>query len=134
MNETPLEKLSALAEARKARDLAALEALTAEQRTLEAEIAELAGTEARDAAEGQMPFAMIAQRAAWSASQIALRERRIAAITVELAGVRAAARVSVGKHEALKKLIEGAERDRQAAENRAAELIGTSIRSRGGRS
>lgn len=130
MKKTALDTLAALAGARRDRDLAKIEALLAEQRRLEAEIAEFAGTEARDAADGSMPFAMLARRASWVNAQVALRERRIAAIAIELAGVRAAARVSVGKHEALRKLVDEAGQQLRAAKGRADELAAVAAQSR----
>jgi hypothetical protein len=134
MNKTALEALAALAGAYKSRDLAKLEALNGERRRLEAEIGELAGTLARDAMEGDLPFPMIAQRNSWAAAQIALRERRIAAIAIELAGVRAAARVSVGKHEALERLVAEADREDRAAQGRAEEIALVAVQRRGMRS
>ena len=51
MSGPRLRALLGLAEARKARDLAALEGLVAEDRRLAAELAALAGLHARDMAE-----------------------------------------------------------------------------------
>jgi hypothetical protein len=122
MKAAPLRDLAALAEARRARDLARLEALIAEARGLEDEIAELGDTEARDMAEGRVPFAVMGMRLAWAEAAIAAKRRRIAAIAVEIAGVRAAARVSLGKHEALVALLGRAERRDRAARDRADEI------------
>lgn len=130
MNKKALETLAALAEARKSRDIAKLAALLAEQRRLQAEIADLAGTEARDAAEGSMPFALTARRSAWAAAEIALRERRIAALAIELAGVRSATRVSVGKHRALERLVADQGAEDRAARDRAEETALVAARSR----
>ena len=113
MTPAELRRLATLAEARKARDLARLEALIAEARRLEDEIAELAATERRDLAAGAN-FRLLAGRLAWAAAEIAARRRRIGAIALEIAAARAAARVSLGKHEALAALVE-----RTAAEERA---------------
>jgi len=121
MKATTLRKLAALAEARKTRDLARLEALAAERRLLLEEIADLAGIEARDAAEGLMPFPMMARRSAWAAAEVARREQRIAAIDREMEEARAAARTSLGKHEALLRLIETTVRDEEASRLRAEE-------------
>ena len=62
-----LRRLAALAEARRARDLARLDGLLAEDRRLVAEIAALAGTAARDLAEGvALPLAQQGLRQAWA--------------------------------------------------------------------
>jgi hypothetical protein len=117
-----LRDLAALAQARRARDLARLEALIAEARGLEDEIAALADTEARDMAEGQVPFAVMGMRLAWAEAAIAAKRRRIAALAVEIAGVRAEARVSLGKHEALAALLAKADRADRAERDRADEI------------
>ncbi len=125
-----LRKLVALAEARRARDLTRLDALTAERRRLEAEIVELARIEARDAAEGVMPFAMLARRTVWAAAEIARRESRTAAITSEIEVARTAARTSLGKHEALIRLTEAAACDEAAARARTEERVTLAARNR----
>jgi hypothetical protein len=122
MKAADLAALAALAEARRTRDLARLEALIAEARGLEAEIVELAATERRDAAAGPTDFAQMGRRHAWAEAQIAARQRRIAGIAAEIAAVRKAARVSLGKHEVLKALVAQAEADERALRSRSEEI------------
>jgi hypothetical protein len=118
MKAAELRALAALAEARRGRDLGRLEALIAEARGLEEEIVGLSGTSRLDAAAGPVPFDQIGRRLAWAEAEIARRRRRLAGLAVEIAGVRAAARISVGKHEALNTLVVRATRDEAAARER----------------
>ena len=72
-----LRRLAGLLEARKARDLARLEALVAEDRRLAAELAELAATPARDQADGQIwPSAPQGLRHIWADQRIRAARRR----------------------------------------------------------
>ena len=112
MTPRDLRRLMALADVRKARDLARLEALLAEDRRLAAEVAELAQTGARDLAEGiAMPL-----RAAGAAARLggAAHRRRAAAArgarSPRSPRARTAAAQSLGKHRALENLVENADR------------------------
>ena len=111
MTPRDLRRLMALADVRKARDLARLEALLAEDRRLAAEVAELAQTGARDLAEGiEMPLRQQALRLAWAEQRIAVARQRRAALIPEIARARTAAAQSLGKHRALENLVENADR------------------------
>jgi hypothetical protein len=106
-----LRRLAGLLEARKARDLARLEALIAEDRRLEAEIAGLAGTVARDLETGiAVPLAQQALRQAWADQRIRAARRRRAEIAALIRDARAAAARSLGKHESLESLVARADR------------------------
>lgn len=121
MTPAMLRQLLQVVEARKTRDLAALEALTAADRACEAEIAELAQTHARDWAEGAAaltPFAQQALRLAWADARMAEARRRRAALAPQIEEARQAAIQSLGKHSALEAMIE--ETEREAAHLRAA--------------
>jgi hypothetical protein len=118
MTPAALRQLAGLAEARRQRDLAAVERLTAEMRRLDAEIAEIAGTLTRDmAADAPVPMMNHGRRMAWSEHETALRRAAQARLAPQRAAARTVARVSLGKHEALMKLVEtaeaGARRDRE---------------------
>jgi hypothetical protein len=121
LDPVALARLASLAEAERKRDLARIEALAVEARGLEDEIAALGATQRRDAEEGSMPLAMVARRIAWTEAAIAAHHRRIAAIAQELVAARAAARSSVGRHEALVALQGRAEREARRARDRAEE-------------
>jgi hypothetical protein len=116
-----LARLVALAEARRRRDLARIEALAVEARRIEDEIADLGTTQRRDAEAGAMPLAMVARRIAWAEAAIAGHQRRVAAIAHELAAARTAAQASVGRHEALAALLARAAREARRDRERAAE-------------
>jgi hypothetical protein len=106
-----LRQLIGLVEARKARDLARLDALLVEDRRLAADIVELAATGARDMAEGvEVPLAQQARRLAWADQCIAAARRRRAALAPEIAAARLVAARSLGKHRALEHLEERAAR------------------------
>jgi hypothetical protein len=100
-----------LAEARKARDLARLDRVLAEDRRLVAEIAELGRTAARDmAADAALPLARQGLRLAWADRRIAAARRRRGELAAEIRAARAEAAQSLGKHQALGHLAERAER------------------------
>ncbi len=123
MTPARLRDLLALAEARKARDLARLEALIAADRTLAHQALDLAGTHARDMAEGagSTPLALLGHRLIWADGRLtALRAAR-ARLGTEIADVRAAATISLGKHRALEHLLERALRTTRAQHEARAE-------------
>jgi hypothetical protein len=114
-----LGRLARLADARKARDLARLDRLLAEDRRLADEIAALAATGARDLAAGApLPLAQQGLRLAWAERHIAAARRRRAELIAAIRAARAAAAQSLGKHRALEQLTERA--DRAASQARAA--------------
>jgi hypothetical protein len=118
MSPAALRRLLALVGVRKARDLARLDRLAAEDRRLAAEIAALAATPARDAADGPpLPLGRQAARQAWADAGIRAARRRRDALQPEIRAARAAAVQSLGKHEALAALAARAER--AAAQARA---------------
>ncbi len=119
MTPAALRRLAALAEARRARDLARLEGLLAEDRRLVAEIAWLAGTAARDLAEGvALPLARQGLRQAWADQAVRAARRRRGELAARIGAARAEAVQSLGKHEALEALV--ARADRAAAQLRIA--------------
>lgn len=112
MTPAMLRELLRIAEARKARDLAVLEGLLAQDRALEEEIADLAGTHARDWADGAaglVPLAQQGLRLAWADARIAQAKDRRTALAVKIAQARHAATQSLGKHSALEHLLEETE-------------------------
>lgn len=114
MSGARLRALLGLAEARKARDLAALERLVAEDRRLAAELEGLAGLHARDRAEGEVPLPVLERRLRWAeARRAAIREMR-AALAPRIAAARAAAALALGKREALDRLAARAEAEAKA--------------------
>ena len=125
MSMTPdqLRQLAALAEARKARDLAELEAAVSEDRRLVEAIEEFARLPMRDLESfgenpGPMPYAQTALRMAWADQHIAIARKRRAELAKRIAQLRQVAAQSLGKHEALERLRERAAQD--VAERRAA--------------
>jgi hypothetical protein len=110
-----------LVEARKARDLAALDRLLGEARRLETEIAELGRTAVRDAEAGvALPPERQALRLLWADQRIRAARRRQAALAEAIRIARAAAAQSFGKHRSLETLAERADRAvAQAREARA---------------
>jgi hypothetical protein len=125
MTPEALRGLAMLAEARRQRDLAAVERLMAEVRRLDAEIAEIAGTLTRDmAADAPVPMMNYGRRLAWAEHETALRRAAQARVMAELTAARAVARVSLGKHEALLKLVEVAEAEARRDRERRAERDG----------
>lgn len=123
MTPAMLRQLLALTEARKACALAQFDALLAEDRRLVAEIAEMGGVALRDMAEAaaSTPFAQQALRQAWADQRRAQATRRRSALAGELQAARAAAARSLGKHEALARLVEAAERAARLARAARAE-------------
>jgi hypothetical protein len=100
-----LGQLLALVEARKLRDLAALDRLAAEDRRLAAEIAGLAAAAARDAAAAvALPLERQGARLVWADRQIRAARARRATLAIEMRAARAAAVQSLGKHRALGEL------------------------------
>jgi hypothetical protein len=117
-----LAELLALAEARKARALAALQTVQAEDRALAAELAALAQTHARDLAEGAAgaPFPVLGKRLAWADARTAAVRAARARLAARLAAARAEAAAGVGKHRALETLLARARAEAlRAAEARA---------------
>ena len=111
MTPAKLRELAGLVEARKARDLARLDALLAEDRRLAAEIAGLMGTAARDLATGiALPLPQQALRQAWADQRIRAAHRRRAELIPAIRAARAEALQSLGKHRALENLVERADR------------------------
>ncbi len=119
MTPAQLRELIRLAEARKAGDLARLDALLTEARACEAEIEDAGRTAVEDlAAAAEMPMAQLALRQVWADQRVAQARRRLATLAPRVAAARAAAVQSLGKHAALEKLVDHA--DRAAAHTRAA--------------
>lgn len=114
MSAPRLRALLALAEARKTRDLAALEALVAEDRRLAAERAGLAGLHAQDIAEADAPLAALAARLRWAEARAAAIDAARAALAPRIAAARALAVESLGKREALDALAARAEAEARA--------------------
>lgn len=121
MSAPRLRALLALAEARKVRDLAALEALVAEDRRLAAERADLAGLHARDLAEADAPLAALAARLRWAEARAAAIETARAALAPRIAAARALAVEALGKREALDALAARAEAEARALREARAE-------------
>jgi hypothetical protein len=114
-----LHRLASLLEARKARDLARLEALVAEDRRLAAEIAEIAATATRDMAGPEpLPLPQQGLRQRWADGRIRAASERRAGLAAGIRDARAEAVQSLGKHRALERLVERA--DRAAAQIREA--------------
>jgi len=106
-----LRQLMLLAEARRARDLARLDALLAEDRRLVAEIAELGRTAVLDAAADQaLPPDRQGLRLIWADQRIRAARLRQAALALTIRQARTAAAQSLGKHSSLETLVERAER------------------------
>jgi hypothetical protein len=118
-----LRELLALAETRKARDLARLEALIAADRRLADEARGLSGVHARDMAEGAAaaPLALLGRRLIWADARAAAIRAARSRLAAEIATVRSAATVSLGKHRALEHLTERADRAAAAAREARAE-------------
>lgn len=119
MTPAALRQLMTLVEARKARDLAALDRLLHEDRRLVEEIAELRRTGTRDAESGDtLPPERQALRLAWADRRIRAAEIRRVALAEAIRTARAAAALSLGKHKSLETLADRA--DRTAAQAKAA--------------
>lgn len=123
MTPARLRELLALAEARKARDLARLEALNAADRALVEAARGLAGLHARDMAEGvgAAPLALLGRRLVWADARMAEIRAARARLAADVAAARAAATVSLGRHRALERLLEDADRAARAAREARAE-------------
>lgn len=116
---SPFGDLAGLFGALKARDLALLDRLRAEDRRLEAEIAAVAAGVAADAeAEPPLPPAQRALRLAWADRRIALARAARARLAGEIDMARRVAAVSLGKERAVETLSDRARR--AAAHARAA--------------
>ena len=121
MTPAALRRLAGLIEARKARDLAQLERLLAEDRRLAAELAELAATAARDHSEdAAVPLTQQGVRLRWADQRIRAAHRRRAELAAGIRAARTVAARSLGKHEALGHLVDKA--DRAAMHLRAARI------------
>lgn len=118
MTPAALRDLQRLMAARKARDLARLDRLLAEDRALAEEIGRLAATGSRDLADGPLPLAEQGRRLAWAAACIRAAERRRRQLAPEIRAARAEAVQSLGRHEALGNLAGRA--DREVRQDRAA--------------
>jgi hypothetical protein len=116
-----LRRLTTLVEARRARDLAHLDRLLGEARRLEAEIAELRRTAARDAEDGvALPPERQAVRLVWADQRMRTARRRLAGLADAIRAARAVAAQSLGKHRSLETLADRADRAAvQAREARA---------------
>jgi hypothetical protein len=110
-----LRQLMGLVDARKARDLALLDGLLAEDRRLAAEVEELSATAARDqAASAPLPPLQQGLRLAWADQRIRAIRRRRNELAAGIRAARAAAAQSLGKHSSLEHLVDRADRtDRQ---------------------
>jgi hypothetical protein len=107
-----LGRLAGLVEARKARDLARLEALLADDRQILQTIAALAETAARDLSEASdLPLPQQALRARWADARISAARVRRVELAAAIRAARAAAVQSLGKHRALEDLVERGIRD-----------------------
>ena len=119
MTPAALRQLMSLVEARKARDLAALDRLLGEHRRLETEVAELRRTAEADAAAPEtLPPERQALRFVWADRRIRAARIRQAALAGAIRAARAAAAQSLGKHRSLESLVERA--DRAVVQARAA--------------
>jgi len=117
VNPRKLRELMALADARKARDLARLDRLFGVARGLDAAAAAAAAAPRRDHADGGYagaPMALQGTRQVWADHRVAEARRAQAALAPEIAAARAAAVQSLGKHAALVHLLARAERDAAA--------------------
>lgn len=123
MTPAKLRQLGQLAEARKLRDLAELEAAVSEDRMLRQRILDLAATPMRDMAEGLMsvPVAQQEVRQVWAQRQIALCRARRTELAGRIETLRRSAARSLGKHEAIGKLVGSAEADAIEARRARAE-------------
>lgn len=110
MTPQQLRQLAELAEARRSRDLAELEAVVAEDRRLAQAIEGYARSHAQDMADadGELPFAQMALRIEWADRNIALARMQRAELAKRITELRKRAAVSLGKHRALEKLTDRA--------------------------
>ncbi len=111
MTPALLRRLTELAEARRARDLARLDGLLTQDRQLAAEIAALSATLTRDLQDGAaLPLARQAVRQAWVDQRLRAARRQQAALATSISAARAVAVQSLGKHRALDELLDRGER------------------------
>ncbi len=112
MTPAALRQLAGLVEARKARDLARLERLIAEDRRLGDEIAGLAATVTHDLADetARLPLRQQGLRQTWVDQRIRAARRRRGELAAEIRAARTAAVQSLGRHSALEGLVVRAER------------------------
>ncbi|WP_424933857.1 hypothetical protein [Amaricoccus macauensis] len=118
MKPKQLRQLTALAEARRSRDLAALEAAMNEDRRLAQAIDHYAKSPALDLREdgGAFQFNQMALRQQWADRNIALARQQRVELAKRIAGLRKKAASSLGKHEALEKLTEQANKSQAETE------------------
>ncbi|MFO1141440.1 MAG: hypothetical protein U1E59_03455 [Amaricoccus sp.] len=106
MTPATLRGLAGLVDARTNRDLARLEALVAEDRRLEAELAELASTLVREHPESRdIAFPSQALRYIWVEQRTRAACRRRSELAAAIRAARAAAVQSLGKQRALEELV-----------------------------
>ncbi len=116
MKSDQLNKLVALADAQKARDLAVLESALAEDRRLEQEINEMSKIIAQDMTDGdfsEMPYSQFALRLQWADHRVSEAAVRREALSDKIRKLRSLAAISLGKHSALEKLSERAEKQKR---------------------
>ncbi|MEM8569733.1 MAG: hypothetical protein AAGG56_02390 [Pseudomonadota bacterium] len=114
MRPDQLVQLTALAEARKARDLAELEAIVAEDRKLADAIEAYTKAPSQDLADSaEIPFNQMARRLEWADQNIALARQKRAELASRIEELRKRAAVSLGKHEALTQLTKRSLRQRE---------------------
>ncbi len=115
MTPAMLRQLLEASEARKTRDLARLDALNVQVRGCDAEAAEaarVAATDMADAANADLPLAFQGLRMTYADQRIAAAERRRRELEPEVEAARATAAESFGKHQALERMLDEAERER----------------------
>ncbi len=124
MTPEALRRLLALAEARKALDLARLEALAARDRALETDAAAARASLARDQADdavATVPPAVMGRRIAWADHRARQARAGQEALRPALAEARGDAVRSLGKHRALEHLFERADRAQRSSRDARAE-------------
>ena len=112
MTPTLLRRLTSLAEARRARDLARLDNLLTRDRALQSEIDALPATLERDrASKIELPLPQQGLRQAWVQQRLRACRRERADLAPKIAAARAVAVQSLGKHRALESLVERGKRE-----------------------
>ncbi len=117
MTPAQLRQLLALAEVRKARDLARLDALARRSAALDADIAAARAAHLEDHAGAGFdatPPGLQGRRLAWADHRVTEAREGHAALRPDLQNARADATVSLGKHRAIEHLLVKAERDAAA--------------------
>ena len=110
MTPAMLRRLAGLVDARKYRDLARLEALVTEDRRLQAELAALGTTLAREQTESEdMALGPRGLRYIWVEQRIQITRSRRSELATAIRAARAAAVQSLGKQRALENLVDRAE-------------------------